>query len=447
VTGAAIPIEPRTTRRIAIRLLPFLFILYIVAFLDRVNVSYAALEMSRALAFSDRVFGLGAGIFFVGYVLFEIPGAIIVERWSARRWIARILVTWGLVSMLLAAVRTANQFYAVRLLLGAAEAGFFPGVIVYLTHWFRYRDRARAIALFMAAIPLANIIGSPVAGWLLSVRWLGVQGWQWLFILEGIPACVLGVVTLWYLTDWPREAAWLGAEEQAWIDAELRREKEAKAAVLRCTVWQALRRTDVLLLTLAYFLGEAALYGFTFWFPTMLKRASGLTNARVGLLAALPYVAGLAAMLWNGWHSDRSGERRWHTAVPLLVGGLFLGVAIAAASRPMIGFVAMVIVGACTSAFLPTFWALPTQLLSESAAAASIGFINSFGNLGGFAGPYAVGYLQSATNSFAPGLMLLAGCFVGSAIVIVISRPSTPAWRSETPDWRPAVDGTSARVH
>jgi MFS transporter, ACS family, tartrate transporter len=317
---------------------------------------------------------------------------------------------------------------------------------VYLTHWFRYRDRARAIAMFMAAIPLANIVGSPIAGWLLSVRWFGIDGWQWLFILEGVPACVLGVVTLIYLTDRPREATWLRADEQAWIDGELQREKEAKAAVLRCTVWQALRRKEVLLLTLAYFLGEAALYGFTFWFPTMLKRASGLTNARVGLLAALPYVVGLGAMLWNGWHSDRTGERRWHTAVPLLVGGLLLGVAIGSASRPLIGFLAMVIVGACTSAFLPTFWALPTELLSESAAAASIGFINSFGNLGGFAGPYAVGYLQSATGSFTPGLIVLTGCFVGAAIVIATSRPRTPAFQSGTPDWRPAADGISARV-
>lgn len=415
-------IEQRTTRRIAARLLPLLFTLYVVAFLDRVNVSYAALEMSRALSFTDRVFGLGAGIFFVGYVLFEIPGALIVERWSARRWIARILVTWGFVSVLVAAVRTAPQFYGVRFLLGVAEAGFFPGVIVYLTHWFRAGDRARTIALFMAAIPLANILGSPLAGWLLGVRGFGLQGWQWLFIVEGVPAIVLGIVALIYLTDHPRNAAWLRDDERTWIEAELHREREAKRALLRCTVWQALWRRDVLLLTLAYFLGEAALYGFTFWFPTMLQRASGLTNARVGLLAAMPHLVGLGAMIWNGSHSDRTGERRWHTAAPLFLGGVCLGIAIASsAGHPLVGFAAMVVVGACTSAFLPAFWALPTKRLSESAAAASIGFINSFGNLGGFAGPYAIGYLASATGSFAPGLWLLAACFVGAALVVAAS--------------------------
>jgi MFS transporter, ACS family, tartrate transporter len=415
-------VEQRADRHIAGRLLPFLFILYVIAFLDRVNVSYAALKMSHDLGFSDSVFGFGAGIFFVGYLLFEIPGALIVERWSARRWIARILITWGIVSVLLAAVRTANQFYLVRFLLGAAEAGFFPGVIVYLTHWFRYEDRARAIALFMAAIPVANIIGSPFAGWLLGMRWLGLAGWQWLFILEGIPAVVFGFITLTYLTDRPREARWLSAEEKKWITGELQREKEAKAAVLRCTVWEALRRREVLLLTLAYFLAEAGLYGFTFWWPTILKRTSGLADTQVGLLAALPYIAGLAAMVWNGWHSDRKSERRWHTAVPLFVGGAFLLVAIASGSNLPLAFVSMVIVGACLSAFLPTFWALPTKLLTESAAAAAIGLINSVGNLGGFAGPYAMGALRSATNSFTSGLVLLLACLFGAGLVVVSLR-------------------------
>ena len=221
----------RARRRIARRLLPFLFILYFIAYLDRVNVGFAGLEMSHNLGFTDRVFGLGAGIFFAGYFLFEIPGALIVERWSARRWIARILISWGLVTILMAMIRTPAQFYGARFFLGAAEAGFFPGILVYLTHWFRHEDRARAGALFMSAIPIANVLGSPLAGWLLGVRWFGIPGWRWLFILEGIPAVLLGIMTLLYLTDWPREAKWLPADEQEWIDGELQREKAAKAAI------------------------------------------------------------------------------------------------------------------------------------------------------------------------------------------------------------------------
>ena len=221
----------RARRRIARRLLPFLFILYFIAYLDRVNVGFAGLEMSHNLGFTDRVFGLGAGIFFVGYFLFEIPGALIVERWSARRWIARILISWGLVTILVSMIRTPAQFYGARFFLGAAEAGFFPGILVYLTHWFRHEDRARAGALFMSAIPIANVLGSPLAGWLLGVRWFGIPGWRWLFILEGIPATLLGIMTLLYLTDWPREAKWLPADEQEWIDGELQREKAAKAAI------------------------------------------------------------------------------------------------------------------------------------------------------------------------------------------------------------------------
>src|SRR5262244_1439247 len=222
------PIEHATSRKIAVRLLPFLFLLYIVAFLDRVNVSFAALDMTRDLNFSDRVFGLGAGIFFIGYVVFEIPGALLFERWSARKVIARILVTWGVVTVLVALVRTPGQFYAARFFLGAAEAGFFPGVLVYLTHWFRYEDRAKAAALFMAAIPVANVIGSPLAGAILNVHWAGWPGWRWLFVVEGIPAVFLGFVTVYFLPDWPEEARWLRSEECQWITEELRREKEAK---------------------------------------------------------------------------------------------------------------------------------------------------------------------------------------------------------------------------
>jgi ACS family tartrate transporter-like MFS transporter len=412
----------RAVRRISVRLLPYLFVLYIIAFLDRVNVGFAGLEMSRDLGFSDRVFSLGAGIFFVGYFLLEIPGAIIVERWSARRWIARILVTWGLVTIGMGFVHTAPQFYFVRLLLGFAEAGFFPGIVVYLTHWFRYEDRAHAGALFMAAIPISNILGSPLAGWILGAHWFGLQGWRWLFVIEGVPAVIFGIATLYCLTDWPTEAKWLAADEKEWITQELQREKEAKGKVHSHSIAEALRHREVILLALIYFLALIGIYGFNIWFPTIVKRATGLPNLTVALLSALPYVAGAVAMLWNGWHSDRTRERRWHTAVPLFVGGAFLGLAIAMQNHLLPAFLAMIIVGACTTAFMPSFWALPTAILSEAAAAASIGFINSVGNLGGFTGPFAIGYLSTRTHSFAPGLAVVLCAMILSGVIVLRLR-------------------------
>jgi MFS transporter, ACS family, tartrate transporter len=405
--------------QIAARLLPYLFLLYIVAFLDRVNVRFAGLDMTRDLNFSDRVFGLGAGIFFVGYVVFEIPGALLVERWSARKVIARILVTWGIVTVLVALVRTPGQFYAARFLLGAAEAGFFPGVLVYLTHWFRYEDRAKAAALFMAAIPVANVIGSPLAAMILNVHWGGWPGWRWLFVLEGIPAVVLGIVTIYFLPDWPNEAKWLETEEREWISQELAREKEAKLRMRRVSIAEALRMPRVILLTLIYFLSVTGIYGFAVWFPTILKRATGLPNFTVTLLAALPYAAGVVAMLVNGWHSDLSRERRWHTALPLFVGASCLGSALVFRDELALAFALMIVVGACTTAFLPSFWPLPTEFLAESAAAASMGLINALGNLGGFLGPYAMGYLRSQTGSFAPGLIVLMTCMAAAGMLVL----------------------------
>jgi ACS family tartrate transporter-like MFS transporter len=415
--------ERATVGRIAARLLPFLFLLYIVAFLDRVNVSFAALEMTRELNFSDRVFGLGAGIFFIGYVVFEIPGALLVERWSARRVIARILLTWGTVTVLVALVETPGQFYAARFLLGAAEAGFFPGVLVYLTHWFRYEDRAKAAALFMAAIPVANVIGSPLAGAILNVRWGGWPGWRWLFVLEGLPAVVLGFVTIYLLPDWPNQATWLRPEERQWITEELKREKEMKLRRAEVSILEAMRMPRVILLTLIYFLSVTGIYGFAVWFPTILKRATGFSNSTVTLLAALPYAAGAAAMLFNGWHSDRAGERRWHTAVPLFAGAVCLGGALVLSGNLMLAFALMIAVGACTTAFLPAFWPLPTEFLAESAAAAAMGLINALGNLGGFLGPYAMGYLRSQTGSFRPGLIVLLTC-MGAAGALVLLVPA-----------------------
>jgi sugar phosphate permease len=274
----------------------------------------------------------------------------------------------------------------------------------------------------MVAIPISSIIGSPLAGLLLGVHWLGLAGWRWLFVVEGIPAVILGVVTLFYLTDWPAQASWLAADEREWITGELKREKEAKGGAGARTVGQALRKPEVLLLTLVYFLAVIGIYGFTIWFPTIVKRATGFPDLGVALLSALPYVAGVGAMLWNGWHSDRTGERRWHTAFPLFVGGLFLGLALVVQDNLLLGFVCMIVVGACTTAFMPSFWALPTAILSESAAAASVGFINSVGNLGGFAGPYAIGYLRTLTNSFSPGLAFVMVTMVLSGVFVLLLR-------------------------
>src|SRR5713101_1264845 len=241
---AITPIAERAHKRIAHRLLPYLFVLYIIAYLDRVNLSYAALDMTGALGFTPEVYGFGAGIFFFGYFLLEIPGAILVERWSARAWIARIMISWGIIAIFTGFIRTPHQFYAIRFLLGASEAGFFPGIVVYLSHWFRYEDRAKAMAMFMAAQPISNIIGSPVSGLLLGIHWLGIAGWRWLFILEGIPAVLFGIITIFYLTDWPHQAKWLAQDEKQWISGELEREKKAKETVHSYRVRDALRQPE-----------------------------------------------------------------------------------------------------------------------------------------------------------------------------------------------------------
>lgn len=411
-----------TSQRIARRLLPFLFVLYVIAFLDRMNVGAAALQMPRDLGLSDRAIGVGAGIFFFGYFLLEIPGALIAERWSARRWIARIMVSWGILTILMAFIHSARQFYVVRFLVGAAEAGFFPAVIVYLTHWFRAIDRAKAVAAFYAAMPLSYVIGSPLAGMLLGLSWLGLRGWRWLFILEGIPAVLLGIVALFYLTDWPRQAQWLNPDERNWIISTLSKEKESKQNAHSYTIWQALRHRDVILLTACYFFAATGNYGIGFWLPSFIKRLSGESDTKVTLLAALPYLAGLLVQQLNGWHSDRTGERRWHAAIPLLLSGFFLFMAIRMGSNVFLSMLCFVGVGGAYFGFHPAFWPVPTEFLAESAAAASIGLINSVGNLGGFVGPFIVGYLLTRTRSFSAGLSFLVGSFLISAILMLRVR-------------------------
>ncbi len=417
------PVAHRARRRILRHILPYLFLLYILAFLDRVNVGYAALEMTKDLGFTAEVYGFGAGIFFLGYFLLEIPGSLLVEVWSARGWIARILISWGVLAVLLGFIHTATQFYGVRFLLGAAEAGFFPGLIVYLSHWFRYADRAKAVALFMAALPISHIMGAPISGFLLGMNWLGMAGWRWLFILEGAPAIIFGLATIFYLTDWPHQAQWLPDDEREWITTELEKEKQAKQAPHSQAIGKALKQREVILLALAAFCMLTSVYGFTFWLPTIVKKLSGLPNSLVALIAALPYCVGLIAMLLGGWSSDRTVERRWHTALPMIAAGLGLVLSATMENNAALAVSLFCFAAAGLYSYLPCFWALPTSFLTGTAAAAAIGLINSVGNLGGFVGPYVVGYVNTATNSFFGGMLYLAlSALVAAGFVLALRQ-------------------------
>jgi len=421
-TTMSATVADRARRRVMLRIMPYVFLLYIIAFLDRVNVGYAFLKMKGDLGFADDVLGLGAGIFFIGYFLLEIPGSILVEKWSARGWIARIMISWGIVAILMGFIQSKSQFYTARFVLGAAEAGFFPGIIVYFSHWFRYEDRAKAVALFMAAIPIANIIGSPVSGLLLGVNWLGLAGWRWLFIIEGAPAIIFGVVTIFYLTDRPHQARWLPDDERDWLTGELEREKLEKQATRSYSIVQAFRHREVVLLTLAYFFMVTAVYGFNFWLPTIIQKLSGLSNLVVTLISALPYCVALVAILFVGWSSDRTKERRWHTALSMIVASIGLLLSVVAQDQTALAVLMFCVAGAGMYSYLPGFWALPTSFLTGTAAAASIGLINSIGNLGGFVGPYVVGYLSQATNSFLGGVLYLATSALVAAGLILSLR-------------------------
>ena len=414
----------RARHRIAIRLLPFVFVMYVVCYVDRANLSFANLSMSADLGFSDRIYGLGAGMFFIGYVLFEIPGAVIVERWSARKWMARIMLTWGLVTIVTAFIQTTRQFYAARFLLGTAEASFFPGMIVYLTHWFRASDRGKATASFIAAIPFASVVGSLLASWLLKVHWSGIAGWRWIFIVEGIPPIILGIVTLVYLTDRPQQARWLPEDERNWIMRELEAELRAKKNARQYTIWQVFRDKQVLLLVLLHFLAQVGAQSALFWIPTFLKRISGLPGPQVVLWVALPGFAGIAAMLVNGWHSDKSGERRWHTAVPLLFAGMIYSLVAFTHSFPVA--VALLIAGGCFYAYYPPLWPMPATFLSESAAAACFGLINSIAHIGGFIGPSAVGYLNDWTKSMSAAFLFIGASYLLAGSVVPAIRVRSP---------------------
>lgn len=413
-------LEAQTIRRVSARLVPFLIVCYLVAYLDRVNVGFAALTMNKDLGISETAYGLGAGIFFFTYFIFEVPSNLFLERFGARKWIARIMFSWGIFSGAMAFITGEASFYIVRLLLGAAEAGFFPGIIFYLTLWFPAAYRARIIGYFMAAIPLSSVVGSPISGYVLGLDGvLGFRGWQWLFILEAVPALILSVVVFFYLTDRPEDARWLAGEERQWLARRLMTERQRSEAVRSFSVREALTNGKVLALALVYFGAVAANYGVSFFLPQIVK-AFGLSNAATGWVTAIPYAIGVIAMIYWGRHSDRTGERKLHCAGALVLAAL--GIAgCGLFEDPTLRVVSIAIGGAGIFACLPVFWTLPTAFLSGTAAAAGIAIINAIGNLAGFAGPYVMGWLKDATGGFTAGLLTLAGAaLIAAGIVLAL---------------------------
>ena len=408
--------EAHTRHLVGVRLLPFLFVLYVVNYIDRTNLAYAAVGMTRALGFNDRVYGLGAGIFFISYLALQITGARMVERFGARRVLASCMVAWGWLTVLTALVHTPLQLYLARFVLGAAEAGFFPGVIVYLSYWFIREDRAKATSNFMSAIPLSSMLGSPLAGWILGRIWFGVDGWRWLFVAEGMPAIVLGIVAYFYLTDRPPDAAWLHPDGRTWLLQRLEAETPARSA--KSGLGDALRSPLISMMAGLTFLAYFSQYTFVFWFPLLFKRLSGMTDLHVGLWGALPFLCAFLVMQLNGWHSDRKAERRWHSSVPLFVasGGFLL---LTTHPHRMPVLLAFSMMASTALVYLPTFWAIPSEILSPTIVATSVGLINSVGSIAGFAGPYAFGYLQTATGSLNLGLTLVAFCSLAAGLLML----------------------------
>lgn len=403
-----------------------LFLTSVIAYLDRVNLGYAALTMNRDLGFSEGVFGLGAGIFFAGYVLFEIPGALIAERYSPKWWIARIMVSWGLVSGLLAFVTTPWQFYVLRFLLGVAEASLYP--VLYascIPRWFGPEDRPRAIAVLLASLQLSSIVGAPLAGWLIGFSVGGLKGWQALFVLEAIPAVIFAFVLVRWMADSPREARWLTAGERAFLMRRHEREVAAKLAARRYTVMEALRDREVLKLGVTYFLWITGFWGFGYWMPTVLKAASGWSNLAVGWMIVLPMTLSMAFMLWIGHRSAVTGEKRWHGAIGTFLGAVGLACG-TMTDRPVPAFLFLCLAAIGVYAPFGVWWSYPTAFLSGPAAAGAIGLINSFGNVGGFVGPYITGFLKEWTGSYAAAWLYLAASLFASGLLMLTLRRRLP---------------------
>ena len=419
-TDAAL--ESSAIRRMSMRLLPFLILCYFVAFVDRVNVGFAALQMNHDLGFTSTIYGWGAGIFFVGYFIFEVPSNLLLERFGARRWIARIMISWGIVSGMTALVTGTWSFIGLRFLLGVMEAGFFPGIILYLTYWFPSAHRAKIIGIFMIAIPISSLLGGPVSAAILGMdKVMGLTGWQWLFIIEAAPAIILGILTLYVLPDRPATAAWLPTDERDWLARRLAADEARIGNTPKPSMWKTLSHPRVLLLALVYAGSTASNYGLTLWQPQIIK-SFGLTNMQTGLLNSVPFAFGCVAMIWWGRRSDQSGERRWHTAIPLfLCGGGLVACLFFTTLWPTIIALCVTLIG--VYALKGPFWAITTEQLPLSISAASIAAINSIGNLAGFVGPFLIGYIKDATGSFVLGLIpLIAFAFVAGVTVLLMGR-------------------------
>lgn len=412
-------LEQRVLRKISLRIVPFIMLLYFIAFLDRVNIGFAALTMNDDLGFSPTVFGFGAGIFFLGYFLFEVPSNLILHKVGARIWIARVMITWGLVSGAMAFVQGTTSFYTLRFLLGVAEAGFFPGIILYLSYWFPARKRAQVTAIFMAAAPISTALGSPISAALLEMHGLmGFAGWQWMFVLEAVPAVVLGVVVLFWLTDKPQKAKWLSEEERNWLVTTLAAEQAQRQSAAHHSAWKGLFDKRVLALALVYFGTSAGLYTLGIWSPQIIK-TMGLSPMAIGLLNAIPAVIAVAAMVLWARHSDKSGERPWHVIAACLLAAV--GLVFAGSAATIVGvIVALTLVNCGISASKPPLWSMPTLFLSGSAAAAGIATINSIGNLGGFVGPFMIGVIKQHTGSFTWGLYFVAALLVLSSVTVLL---------------------------
>jgi MFS transporter, ACS family, tartrate transporter len=410
----------RTRRHVTRRLIPFLMFIYLLAYLDRANLSVAKLQMQADLGFSDAVIGFGAGIFFLGYLLMNVPASLLVERWSARKLIAQIMISFGAVAVLMGfldtpifgGVQLTTQFYGLRLLLGIAEAGLFPGIIVYLSHWYRPEDGARAKGYFMIAQPIAIAFGIPASGWILeSIHWYGLTGWRWVFVLEGLPAVLMGFVTFWYLTDRPQRAGWLANDEREWLLGELKADEAQKISTHRVSVIDALRFPQTFLLMVILFLMVTGNQALIFFLPSITHTMIGMPAALRTVVPGLPYACSAAGILINGIWSQRTGKLRWHTAIPMIATATFLGLAVMARDQVWLMTGMFCLAGFTAQAYMPAFWTLPSKLLGKSAAATAVGII-CLGNLGGLAGPWLFGYLKTVTGSYNAGLWVLAGCML-----------------------------------
>ena len=422
-------IEKRTIGKVMWRLMPFLFVCYFVAYLDRVNVGFAKLQMNSALGLTEAAYGLGAGLFFISYFLLEVPSNLALDKFGARLWIARIMLSWGIVSGMFAfipwisgatGVSSEWVFYILRFALGIAEAGFFPGIIFYLTLWFPSVYRARVVALFMLAIPFSSIVGAPVSGALLNVTGAGLDGWQWLFILEAIPSILMAFGVIFYLTDRPSMATWLADDERTWLESRLDSERRQKVAVEHLSIGKALSDPRVLACAFVYFCLNAASYGVAFFLPTIVKGFGGVSNFQTGLLAALPFVFGAVGMVLLGRNSDRTLLRREHVCFAMILAAVGVaGAGLASTPVMVLGLLCLSQIG--VSATPPLMWPIPSAFLTGSSAAAGIAAINSIGNLSGFAGPYVMGYLKDLTGNFTAGLLVLGGCaFVGGIVALTL---------------------------